>query len=71
MKGTILRSESFSAPTRATLSFDTRSQENETQVFASKFKLYLPTEEELRKELKREYQAPENQAIDENPEKHD
>lgn len=27
--------------------------ENETQVFASKYKLYLPTEEELLKELKR------------------
>lgn len=31
--------------------------ENETQVFASKYKLYLPTEEELLVELKREYQA--------------
>ena len=31
--------------------------ENETQVFASKYKLYLPTEEELLKELKKEYQA--------------
>ena len=31
--------------------------EGETQVFASKYKLYLPSEEELLKELKREYQA--------------
>ena len=34
--------------------------ENETQVFASKYKLYLPTEEELLKELKKEYQAMES-----------
>lgn len=31
--------------------------ENETQVFASKYKLYLPSEEELLKELKQEYLA--------------
>ena len=31
--------------------------EDETQVFASKYKLYLPTEEELLRELKKEYQA--------------
>lgn len=31
--------------------------ESETQVLASKCKLYLPSEEELLKELKREYQA--------------
>lgn len=31
--------------------------ENETQVFASKYKLYLPSEEELLKELRREYRA--------------
>lgn len=31
--------------------------ENETQVFASKYKLYLPTEEELLRELKKEYLA--------------
>lgn len=31
--------------------------ENETQVFASKYKLYLPTEEELLRELRQEYQA--------------
>lgn len=31
--------------------------ENETQVFASKYKLYLPSEEELLAELKKEYAA--------------
>ena len=31
--------------------------ETETQIFASKYKLYLPSEEELMNELKREYQA--------------
>ena len=31
--------------------------ENETQVFASKYKLFLPTEEELLRELKKEYDA--------------
>ena len=31
--------------------------ENETQIFASKYKLYLPSEEELLKELQREYRA--------------
>ena len=30
--------------------------ENETQIFASKYKLYLPSEEELSQELQREYQ---------------
>jgi thioredoxin-related protein len=30
--------------------------ENETQVFASKYKLYLPSEEELLNELKQEMQ---------------
>ena len=34
--------------------------QGETQVFASKYKLYLPTEEELLKELKKEYQAMES-----------
>jgi hypothetical protein len=28
-----------------------------TQIFASKYKLYLPTEDELRLELQREYNA--------------
>lgn len=31
--------------------------ENETQIFASKYKLYLPSEEELLRELKQEYLA--------------
>lgn len=31
--------------------------ENETQIFASKYKLYLPSEEELLQELNQEYQA--------------
>jgi len=30
--------------------------ENETQIFASKYKLYLPSEEELLKELRKEYE---------------
>ena len=39
--------------------------ENETQIFASKYKLYLPSEEELLQELRREYQALEDGKIDE------
>lgn len=39
--------------------------ENETQVFASKYKLYLPSEEELLAELKKEYAALENNKVDE------
>ncbi len=39
--------------------------ENETQIFASKYKLYLPSEEELLQELRREYRALENGKIDE------
>lgn len=35
--------------------------ENETQIFASKYKLYLPSEEELLRELKQEYQALESE----------
>lgn len=31
--------------------------ENEKQIFASKYKLYLPSEEELLAELNREYEA--------------
>ena len=31
--------------------------ENETQIFASKYKLYLPSEEELLRELNQEYKA--------------
>lgn len=42
--------------------------EGETNIFASKYKLYLPTVEELQNELKREYQALENQAQADNTE---
>ena len=31
--------------------------ENETQIFASKYKLYLPSKDELLRELNQEYQA--------------
>ena len=41
--------------------------ENETHIFASKYKLYLPSEEELLRELKQEYQALEYiKALEEN-----
>lgn len=41
--------------------------ENETQIFASKYKLHLPSEEELLRELKQEYQALESiKALEEN-----
>jgi len=44
-----------------------RSPENETQIFASKYKLYLPSEEELLRELKQEYQALESiKTVEEN-----
>lgn len=39
--------------------------ENETQVFALKYKLYLPSEEELLRELNREYQVLEANRIGE------
>ena len=39
--------------------------ENETQIFASKYKLYLPSEEELLQELRREYRALEDEKITE------
>ena len=39
--------------------------ENETQIFASKYKLYLPSEEELLQELRREYRALENGKFEE------
>lgn len=39
--------------------------ENETQIFASKYKLYLPSEEELLRELNQEYQALEAGKTDE------
>lgn len=66
--GIVLCADKSDAVVRYTL------PENETQVFASKYKLYLPTEEELLKELKREYQAIESawvdtEQIEEKPEK--
>ena len=39
--------------------------ENETQIFTSKYKLYLPSEEELLQELRREYRALENEKLEE------
>ena len=39
--------------------------ENETQIFASKYKLYLPSEEELLRELNQEYRALEAGKTDE------
>lgn len=38
--------------------------ENETHIFASKYKLFLPSEEELLQELKREYRALDNNMLD-------
>ena len=38
--------------------------EENTQIFASKYKLYLPTEDELRQELQREYHALEVEAAE-------
>ena len=52
--GIVLCADKSDAVVRYTL------PEGETQVFASKYKLYLPTEEELLKELKKEYQAMES-----------
>ena len=49
--GIVLCADKSDAVVRYTL------PEGETQVFASKYKLYLPSEEELLKELKREDQA--------------
>ena len=49
--GIVLCADKSDAVVRYTL------PESETQVLASKCKLYLPSEEELLKELKREYQA--------------
>ena len=49
--GIVLCADKSDAVVRYTL------PEGETQVFVSKYKLYLPSEEELLKELKREYQA--------------
>ena len=52
--GIVLCADKSDAVVRYTL------PEGETQVFASKYKLYLLTEEELLKELKKEYQAMES-----------
>lgn len=49
--GIVLCADKSEAVVRYTL------PESETQVFASKYKVYLPTEEELLKELKQEYQS--------------
>ena len=49
--GIVLCADKSEAVVRFTL------PENETQIFASKYKLYLPSEEELLRELKQEYQA--------------
>ena len=55
--GIVLCADKSDAVVRYTL------PEGETQVFASKYKLYLPSEEELLKELKREYQAMEAEVL--------
>ena len=52
--GIVLCADKSDAVVRYTL------PEGETQVFASKYKLYLPTEEELLKEVKKEYKAMES-----------
>ncbi len=49
--GIILCADKSDAVVRYTL------PEGDTQIFASKYKLYLPSEEELLKELKQEYYA--------------
>lgn len=49
--GIVLYADKSEAVVRYTL------PENETQVFASKYKLYLPSEDELLKELKQKYQV--------------
>ena len=56
--GIVLCADKSDAVVRYTL------PEDEKQVFASKYKLYLPTEEELLKELKKEYQAMESTQSD-------
>lgn len=56
--GIVLCADKSDAVVRYTL------PEDETQVFASKYKLYLPTEEELLKELKKEYQIIEYAQLD-------
>ena len=46
--GIVLCSEKFDSVVKYTL------PENNTQIFASKYMLYLPTEEELKQELEKE-----------------
>ena len=58
--GIILCADKSDAVVRYTL------PENETQIFASKYKLYLPSEEELQKEIQQEFRALSN-AKDNNP----
>ena len=59
--GIVLRADKSESVVKYTL------PENETQIFASKYKLYLPSEEELLRELKQEYQALESiKALEEN-----
>ncbi len=58
--GIVLCADKSDAVVRYTL------PEDETQVFVSKYKLYLPTEEELLKELKQEYLALESEKQNEN-----
>lgn len=60
--GIVLCADKSDAVVRYTL------PEDETQVFASKYKLYLPTEEELLAELKQEYRALEAGKIGEDDE---
>lgn len=57
--GIILCADKSDAVVRYTL------PEGESQIFASKYKLHLPSEEELLKEIKREYLALEYMAMDE------
>lgn len=49
--GIVLRADKSDAVVKYTL------PEDNSQIFASKYKLYLPTEEELRQELRAEYKA--------------
>lgn len=42
--------------------------EDETQIFAAKYKLYLPSEDELRKELDQEYSALESEKLEDESE---
>lgn len=57
--GIVLCADKSDAVVRYTL------PEDEKQVFASKYKLYLPSEEELLKEIRKEYMALESVKTDE------